>query len=267
MKTHYRFRKSIFYTIVIPALFLTSHIGISSANYSIDPTADIPWSCDTSSVADIECAFNLARSTENTQLGISIPMLSLPDQGEWNDKTDGEKALWLINRERIDRGIIPLHGIETNVTEVAQNYVQYLFDNNASGHYADGRSPWERLEDNSSIGDCHDFLSVAENIATLSTSGSIIPLPIERSIYFWMYADAFSSWGHRHAILWHPYNDNSGPMDKEGFLGIGRASGPHGGWNFAEIIVMNVFDPCSAWSYQTTFKKTIPAIPWLLLYQ
>jgi hypothetical protein len=39
----------------------------------------------------------------------------------------------------------------------------------------------------------------------------------------------------------------------EGFLGIGRASGgPYQGpfssaWSNAEIIVMNIFDPCSAW--------------------
>jgi hypothetical protein len=41
----------------------------------------------------------------------------------------------------------------------------------------------------------------------------------------------------------------------EGFLGIGRANGgPYQGpfsvpWNYAEIIVMNVFDPCSTWDY------------------
>ncbi len=70
-----------------------------------------------------------------------------------------------------------------------------------------------------------------------------------------MYADAGASWGHRHAILYYPYNDNSGLSDKEGFLGIGRASGgPYQGpfddpWPVAEIIVMNVFDPCSSWDY------------------
>jgi uncharacterized protein YkwD len=254
-------------TIVVLAFFLTNQVGISSAQYPTDPTANIPWSCNASGVSDIECAFNAARSTENTQLGTSIQMLSFPIQAEWNDMSDGEKALWLINRERIDRGIIPLYGLETNVTDVAQTYAQYLLDNNAFDHYADGRSPWERLEDNSSIGDCHDFLSVAENLATFRTSGTIIPLPIERSIYLWMYTDAASSWGHRHAILWYPYNDNSGSMDKEGFLGIGRATGPHRGWNFAEIVVMNVFDPCSAWKYQTTDIRILPGIPLLLLDQ
>jgi len=229
--------------------------------FPTDPQADIPWSCDTSSVADIECAFNAARSAENNQLGTSLPMLSLPNQSDWDDMSDGEKAIWLINRERIDRGIIPLHGLETNVTDVAQSFAQYLIDNNAFDHNADGRSPWERLEDNPSIGVCHDFLNVAENIAVFWTNGSFIPLPTERSVYLWMYVDAGFAWGHRQAILWYPYNDNSGPMGKEGFLGIGRASGPHNGWNFAELIVMDVFDPCSTWKYPSTNRI---GLPWLI---
>ncbi len=46
--------------------------------------------------------------------------------------------------------------------------------------------------------------------------------------------------------------DRSG---REGFLGIGRANGgPYQGpfshpWNYAEMIVMNVFDPCAVWTY------------------
>lgn len=218
--------------------------------YPTDPAADIPWSCGTIDVDDIECAFNSARNNENNQLGTAIPMLTLPDQAVWNEMGDGEKAIWLINRERIDRGISPLHGLEANVVEVAQSYADYLMDHSAFGHDADGLSPWDRLNANPAIGACHDFLSVAENLAIFWTSGSSIALPVERSIYMWMYDDGGSFWGHRHAILWYPYNDNSGPSGKEGFLGIGRASGPHSGWNYAELIVMNVFDPCAEWDYQ-----------------
>ena len=161
--------------------------------YPIDPIANIPWSGGFSGVNDIDSAFNTARSIENNQLGIYIPMLSFPSQEEWDSMNDGEKALWLINQERIDRGIDPLHGIETHVTSVAQYYAQFLLENNA--------------------------------------------------------------WGHRHAVLWFPYNDNSGTPGMEGFLGIGRANGgPYQGpfnspWNYAEIIVMNVFDPFSTWDY------------------
>lgn len=241
----------------------TSELPVLS--YPPDPTSDIPWSAGTAGVADIQAAFNTARAAENRQLGTSIPMLTLPGQTTWSAMSDSDKALWLINRERIDRGVTPLHGLENNVGGVAQYYADYLLDNNTWGHTADGRDPWRRLSDNPTIGACQDFLSVAENLAVFVTSGSSIALPIERSIYMWMYDDGdCCNWGHRHAILWYPYNDNSGPSGREGFLGIGRANGgPYRGsfsqsWPFAEIIVMNVFDPCASWVY-----ADLPGVPTL----
>ncbi|MBN1953602.1 MAG: hypothetical protein JW900_01015 [Anaerolineae bacterium] len=231
--------------------------------YPPDPTADIAWSAGYGGVADIETAFNHARGVENSQLGLSIPMLTLPSQAEWDSKTDGEKALWLINCERVDRGVHPLHGVETNVTSVAQYYAQYLLDHDVFGHYEDGRDPWQRLEDNPAIGACHDFLSVAENLAAFMTSGNSISLPVERSIYLWMYADISHGWGHRHAVLWYPYDDNGGPSGREGFLGIGRANGPYMGWNYGEVIVMNVFDPCASWSYDDPILTARGYIPYV----
>ena len=236
--------------------------------YPTDPTADTAWwPADAfSGVADIQTAFNNARAAENTQLGTSIPTLTLPSQAEWDAKSNGEKALWLINRERIDRGVHPLHGLETNVTSVAQDYAEYLIDNDAFGHYADGRSPGERLDDNPAIGACHDSLPVAENLTVIVTSGTSIPLPVERAVYMWMYKDSDSSWVHRHTILWYPYTENSGPVDKEGFLGIGRAGGgPYQGpfsevWNYAEIIVMDVFDPCATWDYEAVLGNLPDAL-------
>lgn len=234
---------------------------VNPLDYPSDPTADIEWSGGTSGVGDIQAAFNNARTTENTQLGTSTPLMTLPDQATWDGMSIGEKALWLINRERVDRGVAPLHGVESNVTSVAQAYAQYLLDNDAWGHQEDGRTPWQRLEANPSIGACHDFLNVAENLAVFVTSGTSISLPVERAIYMWMYKDSGSNWGHRHAILWYPYNDNSGPTGQEGFLGLGRAGGgPYQGpfsqpWNYAELIVMNVFDPCATWDYGQTNQQ------------
>jgi len=88
-------------------------------SYPPDPSASIAWSSGTSGVADIQAAFNHARAVENSQLGTSLPAMTLPNQAEWNSMNDGEHALWLINRERIDRGLLPLHGLESNVTGVA----------------------------------------------------------------------------------------------------------------------------------------------------
>jgi hypothetical protein len=232
----------------------------STDSYPPDLTYDIPWSAGTSSLADVQQAFNNARSTENSQLGTSIPSLTLPDQATWDAMSDNEKAEWLIYYERVDRGLQPLHGFESNVTGIAQYYAEYLLNNNQFSHDADGNDPWERLNTNSTINSCHDFLGVAENLMYFGTSGSSIGLPLERAIYTWIYDDSSSSWGHRHMALWYPYNDNSGPAGKEGFMGIGRDSGgPYRGWNFAEVIVMNVFDPCASWVYPTP-----PPVPTLI---
>ncbi|MBN2382612.1 hypothetical protein JXQ70_07000 [bacterium] len=226
--------------------------------YPTDPTSDIPWSGGTSGVADVQSSFNNGRTVENTQLGTSLPMLTFPSQATWDTMSIGEKCLWIINNERLDRSIDAMTGIETNVTGVAQYYAQYLRDNDVFSHNADGRSPWERLEDNPTIGACYDSLSVAENLFYVVTSGSSIPLHIERALYTWLYNDSTSSWGHRHCVLWYPYNDNSGTTGVEGFLGIGNAGGPYLGWNYGEVVVMNVFDPCSIWSsgYDLIVTKT-----------
>ena len=169
--------------------------NIDMLSYPIDPIADISWAGGTSGVADIQSAFNNARNIENSQLGTSLPAMVLPNQTTWDSMTDGEKSLWLINQERIARGVTPLDDIESNVNSVAQYYADYLLDNDAWGHYEDGYSPWERLENNPTINACHDRLDVSENIAVFVTGGSSIPLPIERSIYMWLYDDAGSSWG------------------------------------------------------------------------
>ncbi len=245
---------SLFFHLRLILIGLSILIPVNGfATYPSDPTADISWTGGTSGVADIQGAFNNARTTEDIQLGTSTTSLTLPSQSEWDSMSDGERALWLINRERIDRGVHPLHGLEINVTGVAQYYAQYLLDTDQFSHNADGYDPWSRLNQNPAINSCHDFLSMAENLAYFATTLSNIPLPIEQAVYTWMYDDGPSSWGHRHAILWYPYNDNSGTAGMEGFLGIGRANGgPYqGGWPFAEIIVMNVFDPCATWNYAT----------------
>jgi len=216
------------------------------AAYPPDPLTDYDWPYSSEdSVVAIQNRFNAARNNENTQLGTSIPNMTLPSEAVWDDMADGERALWLINRERMDRGIAPLDSTELNVTGVAQDYAQFLLDNDAFSHDADGRTPWERLMSNPAINACHDPF-VVENLAVLWGGWT---LPVERAVYMWMYDDSGSSWGHRHNILWYPYNDNSGPLGKEAFLGIGRATGPHQGWADSDMIVMDVFDPCATWVY------------------
>ena len=153
---------------LLALIVLTNALSTSSvqaqplfANYPSDPTADINWSAGSSGVADIQSAFNNARIAENVQLGSSLLMMTLPNQASWTAMTDGERSLWLINRERVDRGVMPLQGVEANVTSVAQSYANYLLTNNTWGHTANGLDPWGRLNANLPINACHDFLNVA----------------------------------------------------------------------------------------------------------
>src|SRR5512139_3560389 len=77
-----------------------------------DPTADIPWSAGYSGVPDVQAAFNNARRVENAQLGTSLPMLAFPSQAEWDVLNDSQRAFWIVNRERLDRGVHAMHAVE-----------------------------------------------------------------------------------------------------------------------------------------------------------
>jgi hypothetical protein len=43
-------------------------------------------------VTDIQNAFNNARSTENNQLGTSVPLLTLPSQATWDGWKDSDSV-------------------------------------------------------------------------------------------------------------------------------------------------------------------------------
>ena len=230
--------------------------SVRAANYPPDPKSDIPWSAGHVSITDIQEAFNTARSTENGQLGVYLRPIMLPNQATWNAMNSGEKALWLINEERAARGLLALHGLETNVQSVARSYAAWLLANNKFDHNADGRTPWQRLYANPAINACHDPLGVAENLdwkGTTSPDG--VPMAVEQAVYGWIYDDSGSAWLHRHAILWEPIEDNGGPVGLEGFLGIGHVRGgftdPVKKQYFpnTDLVVMNIFDPCAAWTY------------------
>lgn len=241
---------------------------LMAADYPSDPSSDFLWSAGFSGVADIQNAFNRARAAENSDLGSFVPPMTLPTQSAWNAMTEGERALWLINQERTARQLKPLHGLEKYVTEVAQAWAEWLLANSKFGHEFNGSTPYTRLHAKPAIGACHDQLSVSENvyfIATISADGNA--LPIEQAVYTWMYDDKSYGWGHRHAILWTPYTDNSGTAGQEGFVGIGHARGsytnPFNGYRYpdTDLIVMNVFDPCASWNYGTPPKVEAPPAP------
>ena len=227
-----------------------------------DPSSDIPWSGGKSGMADVQNAFNHARATENAQRGMHLPNLALPPEVQWSAMSDGQRALWLINRERADRGLLPMYGLDPDVSSVAQAYAQFLLANNKPlAHDADGRNPGQRLSSNPKIAAC--LSGWAENLYASMTTANSIPLPLEQAVYEWMYDDgSCCGWGHRHNILANIFTN--GPAQARGLLGIGRAAGPYQGWNRGEIVVMDAVDPCPAWSYppapQLTRRAFIPAV-------
>ncbi len=233
-------------------------------------------------VVDIEAAFNNARRQEEIKLGLTsgtIGNLELPAQAVWDAMSDNAKALYILNDERVDRagmitGVIglPFEGIEAHIDDIAENYGDILHDGDFTGHNHDG-SPFNRIANNPYIGDspaCHEFMARAENLAYFSASStqpigaSSIPLPLERAIYNWIYADAGSGWGHREAALLqdkdlannnplYGYGNNHGSATAEGFLGIHRRGSteytpfgtPSFPYTYGVEVVMNIFDPVS----------------------
>jgi uncharacterized protein YkwD len=291
-------------TLVLLAI-LTALIACSSTVSADSPpniTSDIPWtdsggvfdpengiySAAFGGVNDIEAAYNNARRQEESQLGLSsgkLGTLDLPTQSTWDTYTDDQKAKVILNAERVARngmtaGVIglPFTAVQVNVDNVAQGHADYLLYANKTGHTdGAGNSPFDRLKNDPVLGHCSEFLSRAENLSYFWTSGSNVPLYIERAIYNWIYDDADSGWGHREAALiqdkdltgqneLYGFNNNVGSPADEGYIGIGVAQSatydPYGfGWvNWGTIVVLNMIDPISTGSCPWDVAQRYPLV-------
>ncbi len=117
-------------------------------------------------------------------------------------------------------------------------------------------------------GSCHEFITRSENLAYFASTAPI-RLPLERSIYSFIYDDARSHWGHREAVLLQDlslpdkkkansfpgYDNNHGSNANEGFMGFYvRSSNIHdnpdnfyepfgNGFAYGTVVVMNMIDP------------------------
>ena len=254
--------------LLITGLLLLVVSGASPihAQYPDDLQEDIPWIPEQwwdISLNEIATAYSRARAGENRQLGSDLEPIAFPSQATWDSWHDNEKAIFIINEERRARGIIELESIDPVVTDVAQTFAHWLLENDGWGHEQDvdgdgvDESPWDRLHNDSAIAPaeisaCHDFLGIGENLAVyVSSNPNHQPVEnVARAIYDWLYADASSEWGHRHALLWEDFADNSGEVGREGAMGIAVVrNGPYRGpfaetWPTAAMIVFNVYDPC-----------------------
>ena len=234
-------------------------------------TSNIAWASPTATIASIETAFNAARRAEETQLSLTANVLgTLTLPSNFLSLSVDKQALTLINAERACRGSINygdgackgwvFEGAETLMHNIAQTYADLLISSNCWGHECGGNSPFTRIT-NAVGAPCQDFVNRGENIAVFATSGSSIAISTPRSVYNWIYADG-PTWGHREACflqdrsldgnLSNGFKDNHGPTGAEGYLGIGVKGGggysaPFGtAYNYAEVVVLNFFDPVAS---------------------
>lgn len=227
-----------------------------NAQYT-DLPANITWtgpnvSTGTATVDEIETAYNYGRTQENTALSTNIPAIDFPDATVWATMNNNQRALWIINQERVARGILPLESTASEVIAVAQDYCQYLIDNETTGHYADGHNPLYRLQQDATISACMQAYN--ENIGYSYSNNSVAPtFVVERLIYWLIYEDASASWGHRQNFFKSNFNDDSGQTGKEGLLGVGYVvSTSYKTYNYTAFVVFNIIDPCATWQYPQT---------------
>lgn len=236
--------------------FAIIFLVISQSLYSqyINLPANIAWNgpnvvAGGTTVDDVEAAFNNGRTQENTALGTNLPAINFPTNTIWNTMSLQEKSIWIINKERVDRGLVPFEACADELIGVAQNYAQYLFDNDTTGHIADGHNALYRLQQNATVNSC--MQSYCENIAyTYSGYANAPTNAVERMIYWLIYEDAGSAWGHRKNFFVSTYIDNSGVIGAEGLLGVGYVQGSdYRTWLTGAVVVFNIIDPCSSWVY------------------
>lgn len=238
-------------------------------------------------VEEIASAFNHARREEEKQLGLSANTLKdlvLPSQEVWDDMSDDAKALYLINNARTARaGVLPnvlglpLAGVESSFDLMVENYAILLHNTNAKGHYQPSGNPaidnpLKRIEQDPYIGlrsgvACYESLVRYENVAFFSgysegeVDASTVPLPIERSIYNWIYNDEKSGWQYRQTVLLQDkasvgkgFTNNNGDAKHEGFLGFHRIGSanyqpfhtPDGVNAYGVAVVMSLLDPIAS---------------------
>jgi uncharacterized protein YkwD len=216
-----------------------------------NPTGDIVWDAGgQSGVLAIQNAFNNARAVENSQLGTSFPTnLTLPSQSAWDSLDNSEKALVLVNGERMARGLLPLQRVDSNLVVVAQPYARYMDSTGVYSHNADGRTFTQRLDANPHVFGHYEWAT--ELIAKVSgTISAFVPT----AVYMFIYSDAGLAWGHRMEVLRGPFLNNSGTSDAEGTLGVGLSS------SFGStILVCLVIDPKA--DYMLSVGTEVASVP------
>lgn len=241
-------------------LIRLSGVECASGDYPRDPSHDVPWDWRNwnNDLATIEQVFNDGRADDPT-ISASLNIARDFTQAEWNALSDNEKALYLCNRERVDRGIKPFAAVTSHVKDIAQDYADFLFEEGLFTHQpsssqwtSSGRqseaccSPWTRLDHDPDLRAGTEFFRFGENLAWSSSSS--MSNAVEWSIYTWIYDDSSSNWGHRHFNLAELNDDSNDGM--EGLIGFGITSGAAGRMP-GTFVVMNAVDELSSFDYSS----------------
>ena len=258
--------------LALTGLFLLFHAHASLAQCSIgDPNNNNPT--DWNAMQTIEANFNAARRWEETDRGLTANCLGnmTAPPGGWNSLSQEEIIFYIHNQERTARNLLPLHGVETNLSMVAQAHSDWQIVNDVFSHTGDpafgtsdtykicplpgnmvnGSVLSQRINAKANLSGC--WTSISENIYVQVSFVNVFSNFGARAMYAFLYRDGGSAWGHRHAIL-QAFVDNNGPTGNEGFIGIGIATGADYQavdftcdiWPYASILTIDYFDPSAA---------------------
>ncbi len=231
------------------------------------PDQNIAWRGNNAeTVEDIARAFNHARSQDPSV----FQYLIMPSQADWDAMGLQEKGLYLVNAERLARGIKPYAGFDTEIIDAAQTFADFIRENNLIiDHYADGLSPMQRMDAYPYVLNHRDSTGIKPESISAGFDGT---LPTEnfalvKAIYSWLYQDKDwfedfedkdgPAWGHRDHLLQVALNDNHGPRHKEGLIGFGVSRGGYApddapASQYGYVTVLNTIDQGAGWDPSRT---------------
>jgi uncharacterized protein (DUF1800 family) len=237
--------------------------NLDDSSYQDNPPnggKNIPYFTIGTKVSDIEAAFNYARSKDET----INKKLVLPSQDIWDSMSKEEQALYILNKERYDRGLKPFEGVEamnssfngnnpTSLADIAQGYANTLWNKTSLLHNLDGTVD-ERLNRVDSLKN-REHIPYNESLYANGNGFKIDDIPLIKAIYNWIYADANvasgEAWGHRAMCLMKVSNDSFGAKGAEGIIAFGLKQGN----DYAmypefksSLVVMNAINPPANWN-------------------
>ncbi|WP_341939657.1 Lcl domain-containing protein [Marinimicrobium sp. C2-29] len=254
------------FNLVSPFLASCPYEDITSDwNYdAIKPENDIAWNAGRKfDVNSIESAFNYARYVDPSV----HTYLNMPDQDQWDGWSLQKKGLYLVNAERLARGLKPFSGMDSSIQKAAQSYSDYILSSNqVIGHYNDGRTPLQRmLTDDYVRSNADPFIGKVESVASFRKPDRSVDedQALVRAIYGWLYEDKEwyedfgltegENWGHREHLLQPGLQENHGEASSEGVVGFGVATGLYQPGNdapstYGAVTVFKTIDQGAAWS-------------------